>query len=402
MTKRWLSIIGIGEDGRAGLSRAAIALIETAELVVGGPRHLVLIGETPGVQLRWASPLEDTIAAILANRGQPVAVLASGDPFWFGVGVTLARHVPVEEMLSIPAPSAFQLAANRMGWALQDVVTLGLNGRPVVAIVPHLHDGARIIALSTGSVTPAEIAATLVVRGFGPSRLTVLEALGGPNESRCTTLAAAFDQPAIDPLNIVAIDVVAGPAARTIPRALGLPDDLFEHDGQITKREIRAVTLSSLAPNPGEHLWDVGLGSGSVAIEWLLAHPRMTATGFERDTVRAARAARNAIELGAPRLDIRTGSAPEVLAGCRAPDAVFIGGGASQPGVVDACWAALSSGGRMVVNAVSLETEALLFDVHARNGGSLTRVSIERVEAVGLKRGWRAGMPVTQWVGRKS
>ena len=401
MTKRWLSIIGIGEDGRTGLSPAAKTLIDTAQLVVGGHRHLKLIGSTPGTQLAWASPLETTIPAILAQRGRPVVVLASGDPFWFGVGVTLARHVPSDEMFSIPAPSVFQLAANRLGWALQDVVTLGLNGRPVASIVPHLHGGAHIIALSTGPATPTEIASVLVARGFEPSRLTVLEALGGPNEIIRSVTAAAFALADINPLNIVAIEVIAGPAAKPLPRASGLPDDLFEHDGQITKREIRAVVMSSLAPQPGEHLWDVGLGSGSVAIEWLLAHPKATATGFERDPVRAARAARNALALGVPRLDIRSGRAPEILAGCLAPDAIFIGGGASAPRVFDACWAALKPGGRIVVNAVTLETEALLFDAHAWLGGSLTRIAVERAQSVGRKRGWRAGMPVTHWVGHK-
>lgn len=401
MAGRWLSIIGIGEDGRAGLPAMALELIERAELVVGGARHLTLVGKTTGEQMAWGSPLEQTIPAIMARRGRPVAVLASGDPFWFGAGVTLARHVPPEEFRSIPSPSAFSLAANRLGWALQDVVTIGLNSRPVNSIVPHLHGGARILALSAGPATPLEIAAKLVELGFGKSRLTVLEALGGPDERIRAAEAGGFDLLDVEALNLSAIAVIAGPNARPIVRAPGLPDDMFEHDGQITKREIRAVTLSSLAPKPGEHLWDVGLGSGSIAIEWLLAHPATTATGFEHELVRFNRAVKNARALGVHRLDARFGAAPEVFARCRQPDAVFVGGGASSPGVMDGAWAALKPGGRMVVNAVTLETEALLFGWHALHGGSLTRIAIERVEMVGRKRGWRPGMPVTQWAGRK-
>jgi len=400
MGAHWLSIIGIGEDGRSGLSPRALGLIDSAGLVVGGARHLALVGEVPGTALAWTSPLEDTIPAILVRRGTPVVVLASGDPFWFGVGTTLARHIPCDEMTVIPAPSSFSLAAARLGWALQDTITLGLNSRPVETLTPHLHANARILALSVGAETPALIARLLTGRGFGRSTIHVLEALGGPHERVRTQTAAAFALQDINPLNLTAIEVAADALHRPIPCVPGLPDELFENDGQLTKREIRAVTISSLAPKPGELLWDVGLGAGSVAIEWLLAHPATRAIGFERDTERAARAARNAHALGVPRLDVRTGAAPEILAGCPAPDAIFIGGGASNE-VLEACWRALRGGGRMVVNSVTLETEALLFAWHDQRGGTLTRIAIERAEPVGTKHGWRAAMPVIQWAGRK-
>lgn len=401
MAARWLSIVGIGEDGREGLGGAARALVDAAELVVGGPRHLALIGALKAEKMPWASPLEATVPAILARRGRPVAVLASGDPFWFGAGVTLARHVPAEEMIVAPAPSAFSLAVARLGWTLQDTVTLGLNSGLFERIVPHLHHGARILALSLNASTPSAVAKVLHGHGFGPSQITVLEALGGPREKIRAGPAEAFDLDGVDPLNIIAIDVAAGPDARPIARAGGLPDTFFENDGQLTKREIRAVTISSLAPSPGQRLWDAGLGSGSVAIEWLLSHPRNTAIGFERDSARAARAARNALSLGTPHLVIVQGAAPEAFKGAAAPDAIFIGGGAADDGVFEACWAALKSGGRMVVNAVTLETEARLLAAHAALEGRLTRISIDRAEAVGGKWGWRAAMPVTQWVGVK-
>lgn len=400
MAARWLSIIGIGEDGRAGLKPTASALVDSAELVVGGRRHLALIGATPGEQLPWASPLEATIPTILVRRGRPVAVLASGDPFWFGVGATLARHISAGEMLVLPAPSTFSLAAARLGWTLQDTVTLGLHTAALPSILPHLHRGRRILAFTVDAATPGAVAGSIAAYGFGPSRMVVLEALGGPHERIRETTAGHFDLADIHPLNTLGIAVAAESNARPIPRAAGLDDDFFAHDGQLTKRAIRAIALSSLAPLPGQLLWDVGLGSGSVAIEWLLCHPANRAVGIERDPERAARAAHNAAALGVPHLAVKQGSAPAALAGLAEPDAVFIGGGCDSV-LIETCWAALKPGGRMVVNAVTLETQALLADEHIRKGGSLSRLSIESAEAVGRRRGWRAAMPIVQWVGLK-
>ena len=403
MSGRWLSIVGIGEDGRAGLSASAIALVEAADLVIGGQRHLDLFGPTRGQQRVWSVPLDATIPDIVARRGTPVAILASGDPFWYGAGVTLARTIAIEEMLVMPAPSSLSLAASRMGWALQDTVTLGLNMRGLTPLIRrHLHHGRKILALSLNGETPREVAALLTSNGYGPTRLSVLEALGGTRERIGHTTAEHFALSDVGPLNIIAADVIAGPDARPIPYSCGLSDDMFENDGQLTKREIRAVTLSALAPSPGELLWDIGLGSGSVAIEWLLAHPANRAIGIERDAVRAARAIRNAISLGVPHLDVRTGIAPAGMAGLPAPDAIFIGGGASGVNVIDHAWAALKPGGRIVVNAVTLETQATLIAAHAQSGGTLTRISIERTDAIGTKSGWRPAMPVMQWVARKS
>lgn len=402
MSGRWLSIVGIGEDGRAGLSAAAIALVERAELVIGGRRHLELFGPTAGEQRLWPVPLDAAIPDILARRGRPVAILASGDPFWFGAGVTLARSIPCDEILSVPSPSSLSLAANRMGWAMQDCAVLGLNMRGLVPTLRrHMHQGRKILALSLNAATPADVAMLLVEHGFGRSRITVLEAVGGPRERTRTATATDFNLDGIAPLNLMAIDVVAGPDAVPLPWVAGLANSFFENDGQLTKREVRAITLSSLAPKPGELLWDIGTGSGSIAIEWLLAHPANRAIGIERNPERGARATRNAVSLGVPHFDVRHGSTPEALAGLPTPDAIFIGGGASSD-TIAAAWLALRSGGRLIVNSVTLETEATLIGAQAQYGGTLTRISIERTDSVGTRTGWRAAMPVVQWVAWKS
>jgi precorrin-6B C5,15-methyltransferase / cobalt-precorrin-6B C5,C15-methyltransferase len=394
---RWLSIVGIGEDGLNGLSPAARAIVHGAELVVGGKRHLDLVADIRAERLAWPSPLTDAIPLIEAARGRRVVVLASGDPFHYGVGVTLARHIDPSEILSVPAPSSFSLAASRLGWALQDTALVSLHGRPSEGIAEHLQDGAKILALTTDGETAAAVAAQLTALGYGSSRLTVLEALGGPRERIRSATAETFDLAEIDPLNILAVEVVAGEAAAVLTLAPGLDDDLFDHDGQLTKREVRAVTLAALAPQRGERLWDVGLGAGSVAIEWLRADRSLAAVGFEERPERAARAAGNAARLGVPQLEIVTGHAPESFAGKDAPDAIFLGGGAGDAGLFEAAWAALKPGGRLVANAVSLETEALLAAWFGRLGGSLTRLSVDRLVAVGTMHGWRPAMPVTQW-----
>jgi precorrin-6Y C5,15-methyltransferase (decarboxylating) len=300
--------------------------------------------------------------------------------------------------LVVPAPSSFSLAAARRGWALPDLALVSLHGRALDRIRPHLHQGARVLALTSDGDGPEALARLLAESGFGTSRLTVLEALGGSSERIRTTTASAFDLAGIAELNIVAVEVEASPGARVLAFAPGLADELFEHDGQITKREIRAVTLSSLAPLRGEMLWDIGAGSGSVAVEWMLAHPSLRAIAIEARADRAARIRRNAASFGVPELEIVDGRAPAVLAGLVTPDAIFIGGGASADGVLDAAIAALRPGGRLVVNAVTLETEVELIARHATHGGTLTRIALSRADSVGEKSAWRAAMPVTQWV----
>jgi precorrin-6Y C5,15-methyltransferase (decarboxylating) len=337
----------------------------------------------------------------MEQRGRSVCVLASGDPFLYGVGAVLARHVGADEMLVVPAPSAFSLAAARMGWSLSEASLVSLHGRSLDLIRPHLHPGARVLALTSDGDGPAALAGLLDENGFGGTKLTVLEALGGPRERIRASLASGFALADIGPLNVVALEVEAAPNARVLAWAAGLPDALFEHDGQITKREIRAITLSSLAPRTGELLWDIGAGSGSVAIEWLLADPSLRAIAIERKPERAARIRRNAAAFGVPSLEVIEDLAPNCLAGLPTPDAIFIGGGAAETGMLDAAIKALRSGGRLVVNAVTLETEAVLLAHHAAQGGELVRIALSRADGVGGKTGWRPAMPVTQWVRTK-
>lgn len=402
MTNAWLSVVGIGEDGLAGLGDAAKVAIAEAEIVFGGNRHLDLAAPIiSGTSRTWLSPFSESIVAVLAEKGRRICVLASGDPFHFGVGATLARHIDASQMVVYPHPSAYSLAAARLGWPLQDVLALSLHGRPLDLIRPHLHAGARILALTSDEHGPALLAALLTQAGFGISVVTVLEALGGPDEKVRSQVAMSFALDGINPLNVCAISVVALPEARVLPLTPGLADDLFEHDGQITKRDVRALTLSALAPRRGETLWDIGAGSGSVAIEWMLADPGLRAVAIEADPERAARISRNATLFGVPDLKITIGTAPEALEGLEPPHAIFIGGGGSDPGVLDAAIVALRPGGRLVANAVTLELEALLLTHHARLGGSLTRIEIARADAIGSMTGWRPAMPITQWVWSK-
>ena len=397
-TPPWLTIVGIGEDGLAGLGDEAKAAIAAAEVVFGGARHLELADAAiQGERHVWLSPFERSVEAVLAARGRPVAVLASGDPFFYGVGVTLCRRIARAEMRVFPAPSSFSFAASRMGWALQDTACISLHGRPIDLIRPYLHPGNRILALTSDSDGPAALAALLADNGFGASQLTVLEALGGAWERVSSHRADRFALVDADMLNVCAVEVAAGDGARILALTPGLDDGLFEHDGQITKREVRALALSALAPRRGELLWDIGAGSGSIGIEWMLADPSLRAIAIEGYLERAARIRRNAQAFGVPGLSVVEGVAPAALAGLAMPDAIFIGGGGSEAGVMEAALSGLKPGGRLVANAVTTEMEAVLLAHHARLGGSLIRIDIARASPVGQMTGWRPAMPVTQW-----
>ena len=397
MTIRWLSVIGIGEDGVEGLSSPARQIIAQAEIVIGGERHLKLAAELCcGKAETWGSPFSEGIRRIVAMRGKPVVVLASGDPFCFGVGSVLARHIPPDEMLCIPAPSSIALACSRLGWAQQDVRVVSLCGRPLETLALHLQPSARLIVLSADETTPAKTCHFLKERGFGQSRLTVMERLGGPHE-RISVSSAKDGVGTVAALNLFAVEVSAGAHARVIPLSSGLDDNLFEHDGQITKREIRAITLSTLAPRQGELLWDVGAGAGSVAIEWMLRHPSNRAIAIEQNPERAARISRNALALGVPGLHVIQGRAPDALLSLERPDVAFVGGGLASEEIFMTVRTALCEGGRLVANAVTLEGEVVLAGQHAKYGGSLTRIGIERLDAIGRLHGFRPAMRVTQY-----
>jgi len=394
--KSWLSVVGIGEDGIAGLAPVGRALVETAEVLVGGARHLGMVPRGAAERLVWERPLDRTVEAIAHRRGRRVTVLASGDPLWYGVGVTLARRFVSDEMTIVPQPSAFSLAAARLCWPVADCTTITLCGRPLDTLRLHLAPDRRILALSEDGDTPRAIARLLTGLGWGPSPLTVFSHLGGPRENVVEAAAKCWGDRQVPALNTVAITCRGAPGARALPLLAGLPDDAFEHDGQLTKREVRAATLAALAPLPGETLWDVGAGCGSIAIEWLRGGAGRSAIAIERVAGRAAVIARNANALGVPELRIVSGDAPAALDGLPVPDAIFVGGGSSAPGLLPRLWMGLRRGGRLVANVVTAEGEARLLDWHKSCGGTLTRIAISRAEPFGRHHLWRSLAPVTQ------
>ena len=393
----WLTVVGMGDDGPDGLAPAARAVVEQARVVVGGKRHLELLGPGDRERIPWPSPFSALDETLEPLRGRAICVLATGDPTCYGVGSILAERFGTDEVRIIPAPSAFSLARARLGWAAQGVQTLSLHGRPLALLQPFIQPGVRLLALSANADTPGEAARMLCDRGYGGSRLTVLSHLGGEQERLHAATAASYrTNDAVTDLNTLAIECVADPDAPLIPRTPGLADELFEHDGQLTKREIRAITLAALGPVPGQVLWDIGAGCGSIGIEWMRAHPDCRAIAIEPDAGRVAMIAANGVALGTPGIEVVTGRGVAALEGLRAPDAVFVGGGITEPGLLDICWAALGPGGRLVANVVSVEGEAVLGHWQRSHGGSLTRIAVARCEPLGRFRGWRPMMPVTQ------
>ena len=387
MGKPWVTIIGLNEDGLAGLSLASRQAIEQAEIIFGAPRHLALTGVSGR---EWGVPF--SVEPVMAERGRRVVVLASGDPFWYGAGGSLMEHLAQGEWVSHPAPSTFALAANRLGWRMEETICLGLHAAPMARLRPVLARGQRLVCLLRDGDAVREICAYLAAQGFGASAVTVLEALGGAKEriTNCIAqdLSGRFDAPVA-----VAIECVG----QGMPRASGLPDDLFAHDGQITKRPIRALTLSALAPRGGEVLWDLGAGSGSVSIEFLLAAPASIAHAVEADATRAERALGNAESFGlGHRWHLHQGKALNVIGQLPVPDVVFVGGGADAA-LCAALWARLPKGARLVMNAVTLESEALLYACHAEHGGDLWRFDVAQATPLGAKQGWQASRPVVQW-----
>lgn len=391
----WLTIIGVGEGGITALPPMLQSLVGEAKTVLGPPRFV----EASTLQhfIPWQSPLSAMLDQIAALRGTPSVILATGDPMWFGIGATLAKRLDPAEFTIHPHPSAFQLAASRLRWPLQNVATISLHGRPPENLHPHILPGNRILALTSDASTLDAVRTILVVRGYGGSILTILENLDGPSEQLTSGPAADFAQP-IGDFYTLAIDCVADTNAPLLPPIPGLPDEAFVSDGQLTKRDVRATTLAKLAPFPNALLWDIGAGCGSVAIEWMRAARGAKAIAFERDDERLAMIATNATALGVPVLTTVPGEAPSSLANQPAPDAIFIGGDVGNENLFDAAWAALKPGGRLVANAVTLDGEQALYERQSRLGGDLTRIDIAVLHAVGAHRVMRPRMPVTQWL----
>jgi precorrin-6B C5,15-methyltransferase / cobalt-precorrin-6B C5,C15-methyltransferase len=409
VSKHWLSVVGIGDDGLTGLSPIARTILDRAEIIFGGKRHLAMLPATDSrTQLVWQSPFRESIDKIISHRGQQVCVLASGDPLCYGVGSGLHQALldqnltPLSEMTILPAPSAFSLACSRLGWTYQEIETVSLCGRDLHLIQPLLYPGAKILALSADRHTPIQLAQILQEQGLSEVKMTILEHLGGSQEKIMSN--QIHDWVNIPDQSIADLHAIALECPDTISgysRLPGLPDDAYIHDGQLTKREIRAVTLSTLAPQPGQLLWDVGAGNGSISIEWLRSHPRNRAIAIEQHAQRLQNIAINATKLGVPNLQAISGSAPAALINLPAPDAIFIGGGLTISGVFETCWNALKPGGKLVANGVTVETEQLIFQLQQQYGGQLDRIAIQRAEPVGKFLGWKALNPVTQWCVRK-
>ena len=395
MSDPWLHIVGIGEDGLDGLVPATRAVVEAAEVILGGDRHHALASNPEAERIAWPSPFDAMITTIRGLRGRRAVVLVTGDPLWFSVGARIGRAIDPAEIVYHPQLSAFQLAAARMGWSLPDVETLTVHGRPVEQMIAFIQPDARLLVLTTGADTPAQIARFLADRGFGQSKMTVLAAMGGKDEARFDGTAETWDH-VVPAFNTLAVDCIAAPDAALLPRVPGLADHLFQSDGTMTKQEVRAATLAKLMPMRGALLWDIGCGSGSVAIEWMRAARYARAVGIEPRADRRAMAAANALALGAPKLELIDGTVPAALDGLDAPDAIFIGGGLSRA-TFEAAWAALRPLGRLVANAVTLESEAELIALHQVYGGDLVKLSVHRAEPVGRLTAWRPSMPVTQW-----
>lgn len=395
--RQWLTIIGIGDNGTDGLTGAALALLEDARTVIA-PERVITRLNLPGKHIEpWTGKFHESVEKLLKRRGESIVILATGDPMHFGVGATMARHIPPEEMRVLPSPSAFSLAAARLGWSLQDTDCFSMHGRSVSKLALFLAPGNRILALTSNGETVRHAVRLLVDRGFGRSELTVLEHMGGASERQIRFVADDAGDRSFGDFNTLAISCVAGEGAAVMSRAAGLANDAFCHDGQITKREVRAATIGALMPYPDAVLWDIGAGCGSVSIEWMRLARGARSIAIEPREDRRAHIADNSLLLGAPAIKIVAGSAPEALNGLEPPDAVFIGGGVGREGVFEAAWRALRPAGRLVANAVTLESEARLLALRSRYGGELTRLSVAHAEPVGPYHGWRAAMPVTMW-----
>ena len=398
-----VSIVGVGEDGWEGLAAAARDVIEAAEVIVGSARHLALVPPTRAEHITWPSPMLPFVDRILEQRfWRNIVVLASGDPMLCGVGAVFARRIDAAELQVIPHVSSFALACARLGWPSSETTLISMVNRPLERLHPHVQPGRRLIVFAQDGSTPRQVAELLVERGYGPSSMCVFEHLGGAREQRREAIAQAWEADRCADLNLVAVLCKAHEGTRALAVVPGLPDDVYESDGQLTKREVRAATLARLVPLPGALLWDVGAGMGSIGIEWMRTHPTCRAVAFERHAARTQSIVQNARRLGVPGLRVIAGSAPASFANMEAPDAIFIGGGIAADDLVAAGWAALSRGGRLVANVVTVEGEATLAALQASFGGELVRFSIARAEPVGALLGWRPMMPVTQWAITKS
>lgn len=394
---QWLSIIGIGEEGYESLSPAARILIDNSDVIIGGDRHLAMINQGDQSFIAWEKPIQNSVKNLIKYRDRKVCILATGDPFCYGVGSLIEAQIPIEEINVIPAPSAFSLASARTGWSFDDIDFITLHGRNDALLEVAIQPQAKLLILAHGGSTPAVVAEKLVKRSYSKSNITVFERMGNQAERCIRGEAANWPKGNFDPLHTIAVECIADPLCAARPRLSCLDDSIFLHDGKITKQEIRSIVITSLAPAPGQLLWDIGAGCGSISIEWMRRDRRLRAIAIEHNEDRLQLIAKNAIALGTPNLKIVKGYAPAVLPNLETPDAIFIGGGISTAGLFTMCWKALNLGGRLVANAVTIESEALLIDLHQEFGGELIRIAISKSRPLGKTTGWKTYMPILQW-----
>ena len=396
----WLTIIGIGDNGLDGLSKESISKINNAEYVFGGERHLSFIPDNGIKKILWENPIKNSVERIISLKSRPVCVLASGNPLWHGIGNTLLKYISVDEMLIHPSPSVFSLACAKVGWDLNDVEAISLHTNPVSVIGKYLQQGIKLFLLTKNSKTPIEVVDYLNKHGFNKSKFIIFENLGGVNENITTTTVESFDLKDISRLNVICIECIADTDTNYYSCVPGLPNEIFNNDGQITKREIRAATLAKLTPFKDDLLWDIGAGSGSISIEWMRSGKNLKAIAIECNSRRIEFLKKNAIELGVPNLEIIQGKAPDILLGLKKPNAIFIGGGLSGNNGIEIIEKSINSllpNGRLVINAVTIETEILLINNCKKYGGDLTKIAVSKVKKVGSSIAWDDYMPVVQW-----
>jgi len=399
MTAPWLTILGIGADGTDSLTPAARARVDTAEIIITAKRTAEFFKDHPAQVHTWPVPFDPMFWQLEKWKGKKIVILATGDPLWHGVGSIIARKLKPQEYEVIPSPSAFSLAAGRLGWPMSSVETLTLHGRsrPSSLIIPFIQPGVRLLSLTGGAHTIYEVAKHLLDKGFSNSTMHVLEDMGEPTERLITFVANDIPETTFSEFNTLGIECIANETAMPLPRSPGLPDGVYKHDGQLTKQHVRAATLCALAPTPGKLLWDVGAGCGSIAIEWMRTHLSNQSIAFESNKNRIELITHNAENLGTPYLKTIAGSAPETLVDQPRPDAIFIGGGITTPELFETCWQALLPGGRLVANCVTTQGKQKLYALQDQRGGELVEIAVSHLTKLGNKNTMRPALPVLQW-----
>ncbi|MBX7145930.1 MAG: precorrin-6y C5,15-methyltransferase (decarboxylating) subunit CbiE [Alphaproteobacteria bacterium] len=392
----WLTIIGLNQKGIGTLSADAQHALHHAEIVVAAQKYHDYFPELKTERWIWRRPLKRTLDALEKVRGKKVVVLATGDPMWFGVGVSLSKRFLPHEMSIIPGISAFSLVCARLGWSISTTVCITMHGRPINQLVNFLAPHQRLILLSHDQTTPSKIANLLTERGYGSSKMIVFSDMNSLSEKYIEGLAKNNNFLDCSDFNTIAIECSEGEVNSLMPLTIGLPDDVFHHDGQLTKYKIRTLTLSALMPMPNQTLWDIGAGCGSISIEWARYHSTMKSYAIEKNEKRCQFIKENSDSFGLSNIDILSGTAPEILNNLEKPDAIFIGGGLLEKNMIDICWQALKKSGRLVINTVTIESEQEILKIYKNLGGKLSKISIEQPDLLGELTVWRKSMPVTQ------